>query len=247
MVLSPKIAVIAGALLTAIVAIAGSGMTGRTFAGDLNVAASAAIHHAGGSGVRARFATANGWPSRHPELSGGKKLDEGVRAKVARAVAGIGGVGGIRWADGSNMAQGIADEPLTPMHCQDEVQALLRARTVRFEESSSEIQSASQELLDEVAQALRPCLGSIIAITGHTDNSGPEPANLELSRERAIAVENALAARRIPRDGMRARGFGSRSPVEGLAPADPANRRIDFSVIATKPLAPTPVDTPGPR
>ena len=33
----------------------------------------------------------------------------------------------------------------------------------------------------------------------------------------------------------------------GVDPADPANRRIEFSVIATEPLAPTPVDTPGAR
>jgi OOP family OmpA-OmpF porin len=36
-------------------------------------------------------------------------------------------------------------------------------------------------------------------------------------------------------------------PVEGLDPADPANRRIEFSVVAKVATHPTPVDTPGPR
>jgi OOP family OmpA-OmpF porin len=98
-----------------------------------------------------------------------------------------------------------------------------------------------------VAAALRPCLGSIIMITGHTDSSGPEPGNIALSRERAEAVRDALVARGIPADGLRASGVGSRDPVDGLAPGDPANRRIEFSVIATVPIKPTPVDTPGPR
>ena len=73
------------------------------------------------------------------------------------------------------------------------------------------------------------------------------PGNLELSQERARTVREGLVERGIPRDGLRARGIGSQEPVEGLAPGDPANRRIEFSVIATEPLLPTPVDTPGAR
>ena len=57
----------------------------------------------------------------------------------------------------------------------------------------------------------------------------------------------ALIRRGIPRDGLRARGYGSREPVAGFPPSAPANRRIEFSVIATEPLLPTPVDTPGAR
>ena len=134
-----------------------------------------------------------------------------------------------------------------PLHCEEDVGALLRARTIRFEEGSARIDAASGELIDEVAGALRPCLGSIIAIAGHTDASGPEAGNIALSRERAEAVQAALVRRGIPADGLRARGHGSRSPVEGLEPTDPANRRIEFAVIATEPVRPTPVDTPGPR
>ena len=60
-------------------------------------------------------------------------------------------------------------------------------------------------------------------------------------------MRDALAARGISADGLRARGLGSRDPIEGLPPSDPANRRIEFSVIATRPIKPTAVDTPGPR
>lgn len=219
-------------------------------AGDLQARfekrAAQAIEDAGGAGVTARFVSPSGWPSRHPVLDGGAELDEDTRAEVARAVAAVPGVGGIRWADGEARAQTRSFD-YTPMHCQEDVDALLRARTIRFEESRSAINSASQQLLDEVARALRPCLGSIIAITGHTDSSGPEPGNLALSMERAEAVRRALIARGIPADGLRSRGLGSSEPVEGLAPSDPANRRIEFSVVATEPISITPVDQPGPR
>jgi OOP family OmpA-OmpF porin len=62
-----------------------------------------------------------------------------------------------------------------------------------------------------------------------------------------MAVQDALVERGIPADGLRVRGVGSSEPVEGLPPEDPANRRIEFSVLATQPVTPTPVDTPAPR
>ncbi|USA38655.1 OmpA family protein [Pelagerythrobacter marinus] len=242
----PIIAIVAGALATAAMALAGATMSAHEIQAGLERQAAAAIARNGGTGVTAHFTSPSGWPSRHPVLESRGGLDEGTRAEVARAVAEIPGIGGVRWADGEARAQ-VEGIEYTPMHCQEDVDALLRARTVRFEQSRSTIDRASQQLLDEVAAALRPCLGSIIAITGHTDSSGTEPGNLALSRERAEAVRQALIARGIPGDGLRARGVGSSEPVEGLAPADPANRRIEFSVIATEPLEIAPVDVPGAR
>ena len=240
------LAVALGAAVVAALAIGGASYTGPHLATRLSEQAVTAIAQAGGAPVRASFVSVNGWPTRHPLLSGGETLDEGTRVRVARAVAAIPGVNGIRWADGSALAKGAATTP-RPVVCQEDVAGLLRARTIHFEEGSSRIDRASETLIDEVAAALRPCLGSIIAITGHTDSSGPEPGNLALSRLRADAVRAALLQRGIPADGLRTSGVGSRVPVEGLEADVPANRRIDFSVVASEPIKPTPVDTPGPR
>lgn len=244
--LRPPFAIAAGALVTITLALGSASMGGPSMADVLSAKAKQAIADTNGAPVTADFHAINGWPSRHPLLSGGEELDEQTRAAIAQAVADIPGIGGIRWADGT-MAAESGVRAFKPVHCQDDVEALLSARTLRFEESSSAMDAASKELLDEVEDALRPCLGSIIAITGHTDNSGPEPGNLQLSKDRANAVRAALINRGIPADGLRAVGVGSSQPVEGLAEADPANRRIEFSVIATEPLKPTPVDTPGAR
>ena len=213
---------------------------------NLAQAANAAILESGGHGVEAQFVSPWGNPGRHPVLSGGEELDETTRDRIAKAVAALPGVGGVRWADGTGLASG-GEATIRPLNCQDDVQALLRTRSIRFEESSARIDAGSRELVGEVAAALQPCLGSIIAITGHTDNSGTAAGNLELSQERADAVRLALIRRGIPADGLRTQGVGSSAPVEGLDPADPANRRIEFSVIETVAITPTPVDTPGPR
>lgn len=243
----PALCIAIGAFLVAQLAIFGARASGPVMAAHLSAEATRAIEQVGAQPVTARFTSPRGWPSRHPVLSGGRGLPEHVRDRAAKAVAAIPGVGGVRWADGKFLAGGAAAMILSPTHCEDDVAALLRARTIRFEESSARISDSSSTLVAEVAAALRPCLGSIIAITGHTDASGPEPGNLELSLARAEAVRQALIGRGIPYDGLRVRGMGSRTPVEGLDPTDAANRRIEFAVLATRPVTPTPVDTAGPR
>ncbi|MFV0644928.1 MAG: OmpA family protein [Sphingomonadaceae bacterium] len=238
--------VLFGLLLTIAVALFAARQSDAVIAQSLTEQATEAIAGVGDNHVSARFYTVAGSPTRHPLLSGGENLDESTRDRVAKAIGAIPGVGSVQWEDGTMRAQS-AQAGGTPANCEKDVDALLRARTIRFEESSADIDRASYDLVDEVAKALRPCLGSIIAITGHTDNSGPEPGNIALSQQRAESVRIALIDRGIPSDGLRVGGLGSSQPVEGLAPGDPANRRIEFSVVATVPLIPTPVDTPAPR
>ena len=241
--------ILAGAVATAAIAVGSNTANGPRLIDRIQDQAAIARDMAGGPSIHLDFRTAQGWLTRHPVLSGGEALDRETRASTAAAIAAVPGVGGVRWRTAATKGE---DAALTgggqrSLHCQDDVEAILKARTLRFAEASAEIDPASETLLDEVATALKPCLGSIIAITGHTDSAGDETANLALSRARADAVRWALIGRGIPADGLRATGVGSKEPIEGLDPADPANRRIDFSVIATMPLKPTPIDTPGPN
>ncbi|MBK62404.1 MAG: hypothetical protein CL575_05610 [Altererythrobacter sp.] len=215
-------------------------------ADELSTKAQAALARQDLAMVEADFSSGTGSPSRHPVLSGGEGLTDEQRTRAAQVVASVPGVGGVSWVDGT--ANAASSEPTyEPLHCQEDVDGLLRTRTIRFEEASTALIPASRMLLDEVADALEPCVGAIIAITGHTDKSGNEADNVSLSMDRARVVREALVRRGIPREGLRARGYGSSRPVSSLTAEDPANRRIEFSVIRMEPLKPTPVDTPGPR
>lgn len=234
----------AGGFATAVLALASEVAHGPRLVAALEHRAASALAAAGTPSVTARFHDSRGWLTRHPELVGGEGLDSAARTRAAQAVAALPGVGGVRWEDTGGMQAVIAE---AGQHdCKSDVDAILKSRTIRFAEASAAIDPASHELLDEVAQALRPCLGSVIAIIGHTDGQGQEPANVALSQARAEAVRGALVRRGIAAHGLRARGVGSARPVAGLDPADPANRRIEFSVILPAPVRPTPVDTPGP-
>lgn len=228
----------AGAAVSLALSFVATRIEGPDFVRGLERDAVAVRDAAGGRGVVLRFRDRYGWITRHPVLSGGQGLDDATRTRVAAAVAEVPGIGGISWAG--------QDKGSTKLRCQDDVEAILATRSIRFTEASAQIDPASVRLLDEVAQALRPCVGSIIAVTGHTDADSTPEAGVALSRARAEAVRWALIGRGIPADGLRATGVGAKRPIEGLDPNDPANRRIEFSVIASAPIKPTPIDTPGP-
>jgi OOP family OmpA-OmpF porin len=240
---------LAGALAVAGLALAATWRSGPGLVAQMAADAGRARDAAGGKGITADFALGNGWLTRHPLLSGGEDLPDAVRARAAAAIAAVPGVGSASWRSVRPRSAKEGDEqPVAnvAMHCQQDVEAVLEARSIRFAEASAQIDAASEAVLDEVAAALRPCLGGIIAVTGHTDSNGDETANRALSRARADAVRWALIGRGIPADGLRSEGVGSDRPLEGLTREDPANRRIEFSVIEKAPLAPRPIDTPGP-
>jgi OOP family OmpA-OmpF porin len=232
--------VLAGAAVCLALAFAGARLNGPGFVAELGHRAEVARDAAGGHGITIGFEDEVGWLTRHPVITGGDRLDRQTRTAVAEAIDRVPGIGGVSWRDSASGA--AAGSP----HCQDDVEAILKSRTIRFSEASARVDPGSARLLDEVARALVPCVGSIIAVTGHTDGNGNLEANRALSLARAEAVRWELIGRGIPADGLRAAGVGSDKPLERLDARDPANRRIEFSVIQSAPVKPTPIDTPGP-
>ncbi|WP_437782855.1 OmpA family protein [Sorangium sp. So ce1097] len=104
---------------------------------------------------------------------------------------------------------------------------------VQFPTGRAEIEPESFELLSEVAAVLEehPEIARV-AVDGHTDNQGPDQANLRLSQRRALAVVAWLTAHGIDARRLEARGFGPRRPIadnrtgEGRA----RNRRVEFQI-----------------
>lgn len=65
-----------------------------------------------------------------------------------------------------------------------------------------------------------------LRIEGHTDASGSAAANRDLSRRRAQAVADFLAASGISRNRLDVIGFGASRPLPGKQPSAPENRRV---------------------
>ena len=99
---------------------------------------------------------------------------------------------------------------------------------IEFDLDSAALQEEARRHLDAFVEALQnPALsGHRFLVEGHTDATGPDDYNLELSRRRATAVVDYLVGRGIDPDRLLARGLGETRPRTS-DPGDGANRRVE--------------------
>lgn len=103
---------------------------------------------------------------------------------------------------------------------------------VSFKQSSAEIQPRSFVTLDRITDFAHDCQDITIAITGHSDASGDESWNRQLSRARAQAVADHIVQRGINPQRLIVKGLGSSAPVadNSTAHGRELNRRIEFEL-----------------
>lgn len=100
---------------------------------------------------------------------------------------------------------------------------------VAFDESDDTMLSSAYPALDRVIVLADACREARIAITGHTDSSGSESWNRQLSLARARAVAGYLEERGIDAARIDTTGVGSSYPIADNATryGRSINRRID--------------------
>ncbi len=103
-----------------------------------------------------------------------------------------------------------------------------------FEESGTVFRTSAYAVLDGIVALADACRDSTIAITGHTDSTGNEVWNQQLSLARAGVVADYLAERGIDRTRLIVAGAGSSLPVadNGTRYGRSLNRRIDVDLRA---------------
>jgi outer membrane protein OmpA-like peptidoglycan-associated protein len=98
---------------------------------------------------------------------------------------------------------------------------------ILFDFDSSVLKPGSHDELRRVANVLNKYPQTTITVEGHTDSTGSEAYNQELSERRALAVEDALMQMNVDPGRMQAVGFGESKPVYSV---DAMNRRVNIVI-----------------
>tara|TARA_A100001391_G_scaffold101953_4_gene67853 strand:+ start:33375 stop:34055 length:681 start_codon:yes stop_codon:yes gene_type:complete len=109
---------------------------------------------------------------------------------------------------------------------------LVNLPDVTFAVNSADISPSMRRTLDGVAQSMVDYPNSLIDVMGHTDSTGSEQYNLELSRRRAESVTNYLVSRGVSRARIESIGYGEQYPVaDNSTEAGRAeNRRVEIRI-----------------
>jgi outer membrane protein OmpA-like peptidoglycan-associated protein len=109
---------------------------------------------------------------------------------------------------------------------------LLNLPDVTFAVDSTEVSPAFQSALDRVAQSMIQYPDSLVDVYGHTDSTGSDQYNLDLSQRRADAVARYLISRGVSSARLQAKGMGESYPVADNATADgrAKNRRVEVKI-----------------
>lgn len=111
--------------------------------------------------------------------------------------------------------------------------ATIRLKDIYFEFDRDELMPRSYVELHKLLKLMRKNAGMRIAIAGHTDNSGTDTYNLDLSRRRAKAVLTFLTDNGIEAERLKYSGEGERKPIatNDTDEGRQQNRRVEFTVL----------------
>lgn len=122
----------------------------------------------------------------------------------------------------------VKDIPLQPIT----VNAVGTLKNIQFETNAATLQPVSLIELDKLLQLMNDNPTIKVQINGHTDNTGTEAHNNQLSLDRAKSVADYLISKGIDAKRLTWKGFGSTKPIadnnteEGKA----LNRRTEFVI-----------------
>lgn len=105
-------------------------------------------------------------------------------------------------------------------------------QNILFETDKAILKSVSFTELDKLYDILQQYPSMEIEISGHTDNTGSDERNTELSQQRADAVKAYLVKKGIAKERMVAVGYGSEEPIDDneTAQGRSRNRRVEFKI-----------------
>lgn len=109
---------------------------------------------------------------------------------------------------------------------------------ILFQVNKSDLQPQAQTNLQKMATILNKYADTQVLIEGHTDNTGSDQYNLDLSVRRAQSVANYLSAQNVNATRFTTQGYGESQPIADNETVEgrTLNRRVEIAIFANDKL-----------
>ena len=103
---------------------------------------------------------------------------------------------------------------------------------ITFDVDQDAVKGSFYQVLNSVALVLNKYKKTVVDVNGHTDSSGDDSYNFELSQRRALSVANYLNGQGVDGRRFSVVGFGESQPIadNSTAAGRAANRRVEIQL-----------------
>ncbi|MEW9808043.1 OmpA family protein [Mesorhizobium marinum] len=103
---------------------------------------------------------------------------------------------------------------------------------ITFAVDQDAVKSSFYPTLNSVAKVLNRYQRTVVDVYGHTDSTGSDQHNLDLSQRRALSVANYLSAQGVDSRRFAVTGFGESRPIAPNSTAEgrAQNRRVEIQL-----------------
>lgn len=168
------------------------------------------------------------------QIIGGNTKSTLIGTAAGAVIGGLAGtgIGTMMDKQENDMRQALANSQAVAVQREGNALALTFKSDFTFDVNSTSIRPGLYSELDRVAQVLSAYPQTTILIAGHTDSSGSDAYNQQLSERRAESVKNALVQRGIAASRIQAIGYGESSPIADNSTeyGRQQNRRVEVRI-----------------
>ncbi len=163
-------------------------------------------------------------------------------AVIGAAIGGLAGAGVGKMMDNQerDMRAALAASKAATIRREGDMLTILFKSDMTFDHNSATIQPGLYSELDRIANVMKQYPDTLIRVEGHTDSTGSEQYNMDLSQKRAQAVVNLLAQRYVSSNRIQPVGYGETMPIatNQTEAGRLMNRRVEIKVAPTSTPSP---------
>lgn len=157
-----------------------------------------------------------------------------IGAGIGALVGGLAGhqIGSYMDAQEAALRQEMAAVEGASIQRNQETLALTFRSDVLFDVNSATLKPGAHDEMFRVSKVLNQYPQTTILIAGHTDSTGTEEYNQQLSERRAEVVKNALVGNGINPSRIRTIGYGESKPIadNSIEAGRQMNRRVEITI-----------------
>jgi len=167
-------------------------------------------------------------------VTGDSSMERKKRALVGAGLGALAGgaVGNYQDRQEARLRAQLEDSGVSVTRIGDNI-TLNMPGNITFATNSSDLNAGFYAVLDSVALVVNEFQQTVIEVAGHTDSTGSDAYNQQLSERRANSVMSYLISRQVLADRIIPVGMGEARPIADNATESgrQANRRVELTLV----------------